>query len=160
MKMIHAPKLIELLRDAGLTGRSYGGRGMRGARCVGVFVPDGDLLTLGARLAGVVVAEVGTQDGRGRADAEDAVATVVSLMGEARQDSMGRAAVVVYWPDRVWPEDACPGCGCEPGDGRTKGCADPDGCGHNALISDAALAVERVDANELEENAKRLRGSD
>jgi hypothetical protein len=27
-------------------------------------------------------------------------------------------------------EDACPGCGCMPGDGRTKGCTDPDGCGY------------------------------
>ncbi len=26
-------------------------------------------------------------------------------------------------------EFACPGCGCEPGDGRTDGCTHPDGCG-------------------------------
>ena len=26
--------------------------------------------------------------------------------------------------------EACPGCGCGPGDGRTKGCSDPDGCGY------------------------------
>lgn len=26
-------------------------------------------------------------------------------------------------------EDACPGCGCEPGDGKTGGCVHPDGCG-------------------------------
>jgi hypothetical protein len=25
--------------------------------------------------------------------------------------------------------EACEGCGCEPGDGRTPGCAHPDGCG-------------------------------
>ena len=25
--------------------------------------------------------------------------------------------------------DACPGCGCRPGDGITKGCHDPIGCG-------------------------------
>ncbi|MCP4203739.1 MAG: hypothetical protein GY769_17615 [bacterium] len=28
--------------------------------------------------------------------------------------------------------EACPGCGCKPGDGKTEGCDDPDGCGFNA----------------------------
>lgn len=27
-------------------------------------------------------------------------------------------------------EFACPGCGCEPGDGRTDGCPHPEGCGY------------------------------
>jgi hypothetical protein len=27
-------------------------------------------------------------------------------------------------------DEACPTCGCEPGDGVTKGCKDPDGCGY------------------------------
>lgn len=27
------------------------------------------------------------------------------------------------------PEESCPGCGCQPGDGRTEGCTDADGCG-------------------------------
>jgi len=26
-------------------------------------------------------------------------------------------------------DDACPGCGCKPGDGRTRGCSHPEGCG-------------------------------
>lgn len=26
--------------------------------------------------------------------------------------------------------EACPGCGCGPGDGLTAGCTDPDGCGY------------------------------
>jgi hypothetical protein len=26
--------------------------------------------------------------------------------------------------------DACPGCGCEPGDGATAGCTHPEGCGY------------------------------
>lgn len=25
---------------------------------------------------------------------------------------------------------SCPGCGCLPGEGRTPGCTDPDGCGY------------------------------
>lgn len=28
--------------------------------------------------------------------------------------------------------EACPGCGCLPGDGLTPGCNDPDGCGYYA----------------------------
>ena len=28
------------------------------------------------------------------------------------------------------PSDACPGCGCEPGDGLTPGCEHEDGCGY------------------------------
>lgn len=27
-------------------------------------------------------------------------------------------------------DDACPGCGCEPGDGLTDGCEHPEGCGY------------------------------
>jgi hypothetical protein len=27
--------------------------------------------------------------------------------------------------------EACPGCGCMPGDGKTPGCTDPDGCCYN-----------------------------
>jgi len=37
--------------------------------------------------------------------------------------------------DDLGPEDlspeACPGCGCLPGDGLTDGCEDPMGCGYN-----------------------------
>jgi hypothetical protein len=29
------------------------------------------------------------------------------------------------------PVEACPGCGCMPGDGRTESCAHPDGCGYH-----------------------------
>jgi hypothetical protein len=33
--------------------------------------------------------------------------------------------------------EACPGCRCKPGDGRTPGCTDPDGCGYwDALHAD------------------------
>lgn len=37
-------------------------------------------------------------------------------------------------------QDACPGCGCLPGDGVTPGCQDPDGCGFSAE-SDSSAAV-------------------
>lgn len=29
--------------------------------------------------------------------------------------------------------EACPGCGCLPGDGRTADCSHPDGCGYNVV---------------------------
>jgi hypothetical protein len=31
---------------------------------------------------------------------------------------------------RAVTDDACPTCGCVPGDGVTKGCTDPNGCGY------------------------------
>ena len=33
------------------------------------------------------------------------------------------------WRGEPKPDAACPGCGCEPGDGTTAGCTHPDGCG-------------------------------
>lgn len=37
--------------------------------------------------------------------------------------------------DAVPDSDACPGCGCKPGDGVTAGCFHPDGCGHGICCS-------------------------
>lgn len=37
--------------------------------------------------------------------------------------------------DDMGAEDACPGCGSEPGDGKTDGCEHPEGCGHTAPAS-------------------------
>lgn len=31
--------------------------------------------------------------------------------------------------DEIAQGERCPGCGCEPGDGLTEGCAHPEGCG-------------------------------
>lgn len=31
--------------------------------------------------------------------------------------------------DEAEDDLACPGCGCQPGDGYTQGCSHPDGCG-------------------------------
>lgn len=38
----------------------------------------------------------------------------------------------IAWSQNEGEDDddyACPGCGCLPGEGRTKGCDHPDGCG-------------------------------
>lgn len=92
-------RLIDLLREAELTPRSYSGRAMYGARCVSVTVAPLEALAVGAALALAAVAEAG--EGDEHAEAEE----VYNLMAAAREDSMGRD-VVVYWPDVEWPEDA------------------------------------------------------
>ncbi len=42
--------------------------------------------------------------------------------------------------DFVDPE-ACPGCGCLPGDGLTDGCEHPEGCGHDRPIFEEARVI-------------------
>lgn len=51
------------------------------------------------------------------------VAVWLSLRGEG---------VLLYRerPAEPLPVEACPGCGCMPGDGRTPHCSHPDGCGY------------------------------
>jgi len=48
---------------------------------------------------------------------------------------------------------ACPGCKCMPGDGRTEGCKDPDGCGYGLELTEAELTEISITyaENELEE---------
>lgn len=55
-------------------------------------------------------------------------------------DAVDRFQVAVEGGDAaptVNPE-ACPGCGCRPGDGRTAGCTHPVGCGYWQAISATA----------------------
>lgn len=52
--------------------------------------------------------------------------------------------------DTTSDDDACPGCGCRPGDGLTAGCNHPDGCGyfrgwHEALGNPPAHAFDETD---------------
>ncbi len=62
----------------------------------------------------------------------------VAYIGEGRQLGYlpGAAAVALGWAeardnddDNDDDDEACPGCGCTPGDGVTSGCNHPDGCG-------------------------------
>jgi hypothetical protein len=39
-------------------------------------------------------------------------------------------------PEPGGSDEACPTCGCEPGDGLTDGCDDPDGCGYYRAMRD------------------------
>jgi hypothetical protein len=61
------------------------------------------------------------------------------------------ALCVAAWQAGLYPAatpaafdpEACPGCGCMPGDGRTYGCADPDGCGFmNAHVYNTSNPLE------------------
>lgn len=60
--------------------------------------------------------------------------------------------------DQTTNPEACPGCGCLPGQGRTAGCTDPDGCGYWADLEaaagpddlDGAAGLEPTDAAQAE----------
>ena len=98
---IDAKLLVEILRDyAELVPRSYSGRAMYGRRCVSVTVEPREALSLGTLIA--MAATGVTTDAFGD-DIGSIVEAVHELMGQAREDSMGRD-VVVYWPDLEWPK--------------------------------------------------------
>jgi hypothetical protein len=57
----------------------------------------------------------------------------LSYEDDKREATDDEVAMVRYEVGQIADEDvnpeACPGCGCLPGDGRTVGCQHPDGCG-------------------------------
>lgn len=53
----------------------------------------------------------------------------VNRLSEAGE--LDRGKVLVECDPKPY-DDACAGCGCQPGDGRTPGCSDPEGCGYNS----------------------------
>jgi len=54
---------------------------------------------------------------------------VVKLLAKVeKQDGF---SVVVSWEDEEVDPEACPGCGCRPGDGISEKCEHPEGCGFN-----------------------------
>jgi len=53
------------------------------------------------------------------------------------QAGLNKRAAMVAGPASEVAEldpEACPGCGCMPGDGITDGCTHPEGCGYYALM--------------------------
>jgi hypothetical protein len=77
---------VGLLRDLGYEPRSYSGRGMYGAKCVGVVVDDPFKLGL----------EIGqAMEERGKGDYFNA---------STAQDSMG-CDTIYYWPSMKWTDD-------------------------------------------------------
>lgn len=109
--------------DLGLEPRSYSGRGMYGESCVGV---DG-------RNTHVILAQIIVALCEQGPDGLEA-ALHVARDGAIASDSMGLGGIV-YFPSLPWTgrEDdlACSTCGCLPGEGRTEGCEDEDGCGRS-----------------------------
>mgnify|MGYP001585028116 CR=1 FL=1 len=68
----------------------------------------------------------------------------VSSLLDFFNDNPGAIQAVVEWAMENHPEvseeeeeeddpEACPGCGCKPGDGITESCNHPDGCGESKL---------------------------
>ena len=75
-------ELIDALQDAGYEPRSYSGRNMYGARCVGVTLANTGMMW-----------EMGHKIARG------------GEWSAPRTDSMS-LGIIAYWPDINWPEDA------------------------------------------------------
>jgi len=58
-------------------------------------------------------------------------------------------------------DDSCPGCGCRPGDGVTKGCTAPTGCGYFAdTAADNAPAAPRTEREKLADIAQHVEPRD
>ena len=77
-------QIIEIIRKAGFTDRSYSGRGMFGRTCVGVSLDaDSDFAKI-IRAAG---------------DCD----TAADLFEARRTETLGHG-VIVYWPDFPWME--------------------------------------------------------
>lgn len=80
----------------------------------------------------------GTREAALKADGEvryfgthaEAQAVATKLMAQTMGNPY-RTADFSYWVIASENPEACPGCGCVPGDGVTLGCGHPDGCGYN-----------------------------
>lgn len=82
--------LIDLLEAAGYFARSYSGRAMYGARCVGVDLDDaGELFKLGVKIG---LASVGSQ------------VELARDLAAPNTDGMGRG-IIAYWRWIPWPAD-------------------------------------------------------
>ena len=86
-------KFLELIDNAGLTARSYSGRGMYGEECVAITT-GGDNGSSEHAVVAVLIMEA-VSDGCGD--------EMTKLMKSTRTDSMGRNSVM-YWPTMKWPE--------------------------------------------------------
>jgi hypothetical protein len=81
--------LVALLERSGREPRPYSGRGMYGARCVGVNVDSADdALAIGLALS---------------AEATDDEREALAKLGAPTSDAMG-LGVIVYWRNVPWPK--------------------------------------------------------
>ncbi len=81
--------ITETLDDMGIEYRSYSGRGMYGAECLGIDCDRGDAASIPAKLVLELMA----------ADEREAAETVA--MARIRTDSMGLGQIV-YFEDITW----------------------------------------------------------
>lgn len=142
-------KLQELLQEAGLSVRSYSGRGMIGDdECVGVTCKNvqelvSDVLDYYSRCS----------------PPPDELKEFSTQLRKMRTDSMGKYDTIAYWPRVAYVDpdqdkfdvEACQGCGSLPGEGFGDDCEDEDGCGHwrqQALEADRARRANEA-ADEL-----------
>lgn len=95
--MITTKEFIEILNDASLEYRSYSGRGMYGAYCVGVEVSD-------PTEALVDIFEALTSYyANGGDESERFAGSVLTLLRKTRTDNLGRDTIM-YWPQLKWEE--------------------------------------------------------
>jgi hypothetical protein len=90
-------KFIELLEDSGQEVGDYSGRGMYGEKCVAMTIEENDLISVVAAAVEVVAVNYLQSD-------PDLVREFVSLLSQAKTDSMGRSEIVIYWPSMKWEQ--------------------------------------------------------
>lgn len=78
----------KLLEDAGLTPRSYSGRGMYGKQCLGVDSNGSGMEVIATLISLLAENEVTQSDLRELAD----------ILEDSKTDSMGRG-IIMYWPN-------------------------------------------------------------
>lgn len=84
--------LVQAIEEAGYEARSYSGRGMYGAYCVGVTCGRNEAFSLGVKVAMALQAT-------GEEDAESSVEALADL--RVATDSMGHD-MIVYFPGVAW----------------------------------------------------------
>lgn len=98
--------IIEAARNAGLVVYSYSGRGMYGAKCLGVECDrDTSAIKVVCEIAKAFMDNEDFTDDRNSVDKN--VATLYEMLGaleRAKNDSMGLGSIV-YWPDIKWTEE-------------------------------------------------------
>ena len=102
-----AKEFIELVREAGYGVRSYSGRCMYGDNCVAVVSGSPYKLVAEVMLAAAnITANTGGYEGLDELiDAiDDKMQEVADIFAGTREDQMGKADTVIYWPRLVWPE--------------------------------------------------------
>ena len=101
--------IIEAARNAGLDVRSYSGRGMYGAKCLGI---DFDSSYTPVYVVCEIARAFMDNSDMSLRDSQSKLHEMLYQLGtKARTDSMGMGQIV-YWPDIEWQDEDsdCPTC--------------------------------------------------